>query len=805
MPKLVVKKSSPSPQAPDKTPNPPLPGPNSLALSLETSPTSSMRELKPGNRQNLKIREASHGIAASNSESSKPAKISSKPPASSKKTSSSSNETPKSTKTAKTSSSEKPSINSFEIPFSTKMSKKSLRKAAKAVGTPVKSGLDSLTSPFSESTSKSLHIPSSKASFPENEEPSHMDYLKEFNGKPPPSPFSPNRYDALSDHEDSVEYDLDIESQLEETEEDKAAEYHEHSEDESDTSSDPIRSYSGTIPCISPSPSSSYSFSSDDLFHQKGSSFISTNLLLISRIPSNYSINQITDDLLAIESLLGGPSLDISDFVARYEAQPEKFYLTKYGNRLGIVAILKESADFSTTGTFNSPVLPMFFFSVKTNDIPPFAGTSKRLTVQAIPSTFSTESHCPSLNFDLATIRGIPDNAHSASTVLGLILHDLRVTLGQLDSILPLFVTVRTTRYPRNSVRRDEPLWIEEIFLRLYALTQDDLLSCQLSLHLQPTPIPYTALAWKGQMARTLEEYYQAPTNVPDLVYSPMGLLFFGLTDSLEFYYNLFCDYISPNTPISFGVLYQGAMDSPWLQVTTDAIFIMSSLDGVSPAFDSERWNMEQPIRYRYSATYLPGYSAIMTIYEHDPNPSSVRRARVLPTVQGGVLLPDLRISNRRLLQATAPIANTSAPTFGRSNNTRYVNPNRQTQMQPYIPPPNPAPPPSLPLNYSNAVVNAAPSPSQNSSFSPQQLTELTALLVANNTTQQNFFLAALREDREIQRAMLDMRHPQQSMVTSFARPPSQSLSPSSLSTPTAALSTARRPSSSIQDEPAHQ
>jgi hypothetical protein len=259
---------------------------------------------------------------------------------------------------------------------------------------------------------------------------------------------------------------------------------------------------------------------SDDSLHNRGKASIITNLLLISRIPSNFAIEQIIEEVKAIDILLGGPSILIDELIGRYEDNPDSYHYNKHEKRLGIVVVLYSFAEFSTTGTYNSAILPLFFFTPKSRIFPPYAGTSLRLTVQAIPST---QIFFPHPEVELATIRGIPDNSHSSSTVFGLILQDLQATLGQIESILPIFITLKTKRI----IKRGKDIWIEELFLCLYVPSTPIFRQLQPLLHLRDLSIGYSSLAWKGQMARTLDHYKSSPTNLPDLVYQPIGIIFF--------------------------------------------------------------------------------------------------------------------------------------------------------------------------------------------------------------------------------------------------------------------------------------
>jgi hypothetical protein len=93
-----------------------------------------------------------------------------------------------------------------------------------------------------------------------------------------------------------------------------------------------------------------------------------TRYLLISRIPINYTLDQILENLEVIEKTLQGPDMDTAEFQRRFEKKDRAFF-QKHGNKVSIVIQLKSEAFFSTAGSFNSLNLPMFFFTIKSSGV----------------------------------------------------------------------------------------------------------------------------------------------------------------------------------------------------------------------------------------------------------------------------------------------------------------------------------------------------------------------------------------------------------------------------------------------------
>ena len=290
----------------------------------------------------------------------------------------------------------------------------------------------------------------------------------------------------------------------------------------------------------------------------------------------------------------------------------------------------------------------MFFFTIKSNSKENYTGTSVRLTVQAlaievIPNLLTSEFCC---------IRGIPGNPFSASTIFGIIWHDLHQTLSDVSGILPVFVTKRTSRKQGKFES-----FCEELFLCLYSSDPNRQATIQPQLHLLDNPILYTALAWRGEMAKSMTDYDHSPTNNDNLFYRAEGLMFAGTTQSIEEFWDIIKDYISPTTPISYAVCLQGHMDSPWVQNPDNILVFISQYVGVVPEFNTDQWVMDGICPITPTRALLPGLAALLNVYVINPplRPRLPRTTRPPPlgpsTYSGGSRLVDDHIERQVLLK----------------------------------------------------------------------------------------------------------------------------------------------------------
>jgi hypothetical protein len=175
--------------------------------------------------------------------------------------------------------------------------------------------------------------------------------------------------------------------------------------------------------------------------------------------------------------MIGSHTIDIDDIIMKLKYDRNKTAFNRTGVRMSILINLTKITKFSTTGNFNSDALPFFFFTPKVNTEKGIHGTSLRLTFQAYPLS---NLHEESIPLEICCIRGIPDNAHAASTILGLIFHDLYLNFGPQD-LKPIFITKRSTRNKTN----EQIIFAEELFLSITTDHQGQLESLQPLLNLK--------------------------------------------------------------------------------------------------------------------------------------------------------------------------------------------------------------------------------------------------------------------------------------------------------------------------------
>ena len=552
----------------------------------------------------------------------------------------------------------------------------------------------------------------------------------------PPEPKHP---DALSDTSD-----MDIESNVDDTpsEDLNDNDGSDHITDETSqahTVSDESDDNSSTKTPNSETATNAYMILDDNSFHNKGVTEVTTTVMHISRIPENYQLDQITTDLKAIDNLLGGPSIDVDEFINRYHESPKDATYSTCGSRIGIVVRLTHNAKFSTVGTFNSDLLPLFFFTTKSKQEENFTGTSLRLTVQAIPEQSSLSLlHTP----EIACVRGFPDNPHVSGTILGLIMHDLYTTFQHIPLLIPLLVTKRITRMNTKG----QKLWADELFLRIYSTDQTKLPDLVPLLHLQNDPIPYTVLAWKGEMARTFTDFDYSITNTPSLIYPTLGIMFEGIKIPLEVLYSDISDYIAEDTPLSFGSTLLGHIDSPWMQNAGNVIFFMGSKPGVKIDFDLERWIDDGREKYQPIHTSLPGSTATHTVYQINPlkprNPTNKRPFTTSTAVlECGVLLPEARTPRINQRSSTS---NSGNPHYLQAARKAFKNQPQTTTTGPSNPPHIqniPTPPAQSTSLTSLSMTSNSQENTVTPLFTPQQLEAISGIVekqLETNNIKQN-------------------------------------------------------------------
>ena len=470
--------------------------------------------------------------------------------------------------------------------------------------------------------------------------------------------------------------------------------------------------------------------------HTKTTAKLTSQILLISRIPIAYTLHEITADLNIISNMLGA-DIDTSEFAMRYNETSLTHAYIRDGSRIGITVQLTSIHNFCTTGNFYSHTLPLFFFSASSRSAG--LGTTRRLTVQALPTT---SLHQLSSTTEVCCIRCLPDNAHTISAIFSLLWRDLLETLGNLP-LLPIFTSTKTNR-PTGP-------FVDEVFLRIHIFKDVMDISktqIQTALNLQHLPIHHHVLSWHGEIAKSFRDFLHSPTNNFNLIYNPTILQFGDISQSTEDLLHIIEPFI--NTPISYVYQIHGKMDSPWLPNTCSILVLVSQhIDGSPIDFDFDGWALHQPLPMTPTHKILFGYEVLPHIYMTNPPPAPLsHNRRTLPvTSQGGA-----RISSNTILRNVPPtLVTPRSSTPGRTTSTQYINNTpSSTTTHPKTTPSRP----STPLKVSFAT--------STTSSSGQH----TYLQAANNNTSISIPLARLEA---VEQAVLRIDAQNQSLVTSRA------------------------------------
>ena len=470
--------------------------------------------------------------------------------------------------------------------------------------------------------------------------------------------------------------------------------------------------------------------------HTKTTAKLTTQLLLISRIPIAYTLQEITGDLNMISNMLGA-DIDTSELAMRYNETTLTHAYIRDGSRIGILVQLTSTHNFCTTGNFYSHTLPLFFFSASSRS--EGLGTTRRLTVQALPTT---NLHQLSSTTEVCCIRCLPDNAHTISAIFSLLWRDLLETLGNLP-LLPILTSTKTNR-PTGP-------FVDEVFLRIHIfkdIMEISKIQIQTALNLQTFPIHHHVLSWHGEIAKSFRDFLHSPTNNFNLIYNPTILQFGNISQSTEDLLHIIEPFI--NTPISYVYQIHGKMDSPWLPNTSSILVLVSQhIDGSRIDFDFDGWALHQPLPITPTHKILFGYEVLPHIYMTNPPPAPLsHNRRPLPVIsQGGA-----RISSNTILRNVPPtLVTPRSSTPGRSTSTQHMNstPSSTTTHSKTIPSR-----PSTPLKVSFAT--------STTSSSGQH----TYLQAANNNSSISIPLARLEA---VEQAVLRIDAQNQSLVTSRA------------------------------------
>ena len=221
-----------------------------------------------------------------------------------------------------------------------------------------------------------------------------------------------------------------------------------------------------------------------------------------------------------ISSMLGA-EFDNSEFAVRYNDASLTHAYTRDCSRVGIVVQLTSIHNFCTTGNFYSHTLPLFFFSASFRRVG--LGTTKKLTVQALPTT---NLHPLSSTTEVCCICCLTDNSHTISTLFSLLWIDLLETLGNLP-LLPL-LTSRMANRPTGS-------FVHGVFLRIHIIKDFlDVFEIQTALNLQPLSIHHHVLSCHGEIAHSSRDFLHSPTINFNLIYNPTILQFGNITHTTE-------------------------------------------------------------------------------------------------------------------------------------------------------------------------------------------------------------------------------------------------------------------------------
>lgn len=335
-----------------------------------------------------------------------------------------------------------------------------------------------------------------------------------------------------------------------------------------------------------------------DTLSSRGLAITTTKYILISRISKTISPETFHQDLLAIQQYLGGPPFDIYD--SSQELLPPHIIKEELSGRLSILITLTTTANFSTQGIIHTSTLPFLFFT-NTNTTPKSAFTSKRYTVQAIP----TKDIVPSLDslHEVCCIRGFPDNHHTISTQLGIILRDISTTAGPNYSLLPILQT---------TFLKPQTHFVDETFLQLYTYDKAAQLILHRLLNLSNTPILHTALSWKGEISKSLADFTNSTTNNPNLLHTQYTLSLAKLSQDRDTIIRLVTPYILKETPISYVIqLHDFNSTTPWISPTFTYHFV-SEKPNIPIHFD-KKWTTTYPTSHLLT-TAIPGYLSLRSL-----------------------------------------------------------------------------------------------------------------------------------------------------------------------------------------------
>jgi len=197
-----------------------------------------------------------------------------------------------------------------------------------------------------------------------------------------------------------------------------------------------------------------------------------------------------------------GADIDTDELTTRYNPITFSHVYIADTVRHSIIFKLSSIRLFSTTGNFDTPILPMFFFTASNRHLN--IGTSRRLTIQALPIT-SLITYT-STN-ELCCLRGFPDNCHTILAIFSLLWRDLNINLPSHSDFLPILTS--------TMVRRGQQ-FVDEVFLRIHTSLPSEL-NLQTDLGLTQTALHHAVLSWQGQIAPSQQNYrnsnkYPQPT-----------------------------------------------------------------------------------------------------------------------------------------------------------------------------------------------------------------------------------------------------------------------------------------------------